>query len=264
MSITALSKPLVLIVGDLSHPDVAAVAVPLEDSAVARHYASMQEAAEWLSQAEVMPDVVLLVQARPGEIASSSVDQLRRLAPLVPMLAILGSCCEGETRTGTPWPGVPRCYWYQWPARWREEQLRRRAGELPLWSLPATASEEERLLARMGRAESSRAISISVVAPASDATNALADALQSVGCSVALSAPSENPSIVLWDTSPASVCDPQQVSALRLRYGAAPILALVTFPRHQTTAAARQAGVAALLAKPFLLDDLIAEIDCLS
>ena len=63
------------------------------------------------------------------------------------MLGLMGSWCEGEVRTGRPWPAVPRLYWHQFPAPCRRELAGLRGGAASTWGLPLTAGEEERLLA---------------------------------------------------------------------------------------------------------------------
>ena len=62
-----------------------------------------------------------------------------------PLLAILGSWCEGETRTGRPLPGVARTYWHQWLSRCGKDLERIAAGECPAWGLPLTVADDERV-----------------------------------------------------------------------------------------------------------------------
>jgi CheY-like chemotaxis protein len=62
------------------------------------------------------------------------------------MIALLGSWCEGEMRSGQPWPTVLRVYWHQALSRLGREVRRLAAGDCTSWGLPLTATEEERLL----------------------------------------------------------------------------------------------------------------------
>jgi hypothetical protein len=62
------------------------------------------------------------------------------------MIALLGSWCEGEMRSGQPWPTVLRVYWHQALSRLGREVRRLTAGDRTAWGLPLTATEEERLL----------------------------------------------------------------------------------------------------------------------
>ena len=64
--------------------------------------------------------------------------------PLARIVGLLGSWCEGEVRSGRPWPGAMRIYWHQWPGRWHAE-LDRLRGACPIWGLPLTAGDEDRV-----------------------------------------------------------------------------------------------------------------------
>ena len=71
------------------------------------------------------PHGIVLAQAYPGQFSPVAIDRLRNLAPLARLIAILGSWCEGEPRSGHPLPGVIRIYWHQ-----AAERIRR---EFPRW-----------------------------------------------------------------------------------------------------------------------------------
>jgi hypothetical protein len=100
-----------------------------------------------MAAGEPLPDVIVVAQARPGEFSHQAVDRLRRLAPLARIVGLMGSWCEGEMRSGSPWPASARVYWHQWPARCGGELGHLARGVPSSWSLPITATEEERLLA---------------------------------------------------------------------------------------------------------------------
>jgi hypothetical protein len=103
-----------------------------------------------LTEGAIVPDVIVVAQAFPGQFSLSAIASLRRLAPLAPVVGLMGSWCEGEMRSGSPWPGTVRTYWHQWTARC-DRQLRCMAGgECCSWTLPPTATDEERLLADAG------------------------------------------------------------------------------------------------------------------
>jgi DNA-binding NarL/FixJ family response regulator len=105
-----------------------------------------ESAAAALAEGQVVADLIVVAQAFPGQFSHQAIDRLRRAAPLARVLGLLGSWCEGEMRTGKPWPGVIRSYWHQWVPRCDREVGRIRRGESSAWGLPATATEEERLL----------------------------------------------------------------------------------------------------------------------
>jgi hypothetical protein len=81
----------------------------------------LRDAAEYLERAATPPELIILAPARPGQFPCSEVGRLRSLAPLARFWGLLGVLCEGEARSGKPWPGVPRCYWHQFAPRWNRE-----------------------------------------------------------------------------------------------------------------------------------------------
>ena len=117
-----------------------------------RRAGGVEEAAAILAGGGPPVDVIVIAQARPGEFSHDNVQRLRQIAPLARIVALLGSWCEGESRSGKPWPGVVRTYWHQWPARAERELRRLAAGECSAWALPPTATDEEHCWpARSGR-----------------------------------------------------------------------------------------------------------------
>ena len=66
-----------------------------------------------VASGEFVPDLIVLAQTRPGQFSADEVDRLRRATPSARLSGLLGSWCEGEARSGTPWPGVMRTYWHQ-------------------------------------------------------------------------------------------------------------------------------------------------------
>jgi hypothetical protein len=93
------------------------------------------------------PDLIVFAQSYPGEFTDEQIDDLRRQAPLARLVALLGTWCEGEMRSGTPWSGAVRVYWHEWKPHCHLEMERLLTGRESLWSLPPTACEEERCLA---------------------------------------------------------------------------------------------------------------------
>src|SRR5262245_6019486 len=54
------------------------------------------------------PDVVVMAQSRPAQWTRAAIEQLHAAAPLARLIALLGTWCEGETRTGRVIPGLIR------------------------------------------------------------------------------------------------------------------------------------------------------------
>jgi hypothetical protein len=59
-------------------------------------------------------DLVVLAQSRRDQFLDSEVEELITNFPAAPVVGLLGSWCEGESRSGKPYPGVIQVYWHQW------------------------------------------------------------------------------------------------------------------------------------------------------
>lgn len=142
-----MSRFQVLLAGRSEREEFQPVKISLNWVARVEEVPDLRKGSMLLQKGDFLPDLILLVQSYPGEFSASQVDLLRRSAPLAPIGVVLGPWCEGETRSGKPLPGVWRVYWHQWLARGRLQIERFLQGECPLWGLPTTSIDEERLLA---------------------------------------------------------------------------------------------------------------------
>src|SRR5262245_28822602 len=128
-------KPTVQLIGDVAHAD-------FRDAVELLH-----RDAELVSGDGVPPEVVIVSQSRPDAVCRQPTVQFRRAMPLAGIVTLLGSWCEGEARTGRPWPSVHRLYWYDFPAWWRRQMRLRAEGRCPDWAkvpdfgLPAAAGK---------------------------------------------------------------------------------------------------------------------------
>ena len=97
-----------------------------------------------VAREEATVDLIVIAQSYPGEFPHDAVDGLRRLSPLSRIVGLMGSWCEGEQRTGKPWPAVSRIYWHQWPARCARQLPRSSGGGSSSWDLPITAEAQSK------------------------------------------------------------------------------------------------------------------------
>ncbi len=135
-----------LLVGDVQRTEFREAASCLERMAAVEQARDV-EAAQAVLDREYAPDAIVVAQSYPGEFSHEAVDRLRRAAPLARIIGLMGTWCEGDLRSGRPWPATARLYWHQWPARCRRQLRALAGGERCSFSLPSTATEEERLLA---------------------------------------------------------------------------------------------------------------------
>ncbi len=95
---------------------------------------------------------------------------------------------------------------------------------------------------------------------------ALGDACRSAGYRVAVLRDASSVRLpdfgaVVWDTTSRLAADPAVVAGLKLCFAAAPLVAVLGFPRADEIASVQAAGVAAVVSKPFLLEDLHWQLD---
>jgi hypothetical protein len=136
-----------LLIGDLDRPEFQGVVEFLGTFGKVHRFLDVATAAGVLASGEIVADLTVIVQLYPGEFSQTAIDRLRAASPLSRIIALLGTWCEGEMRSGQPWPAVVRRYWHQGWGAIGEEIRRLARGDCPHWGLPLTATEEERLLA---------------------------------------------------------------------------------------------------------------------
>jgi hypothetical protein len=180
---------------------------------------------------------------------------------LARIVGLLGSWCEGEMRSGRPWPAAVRTYWHQWPARADRELRRLAAGRSSAWTLPLTATEEDRLLADADRALPARSGLIAIAARSFVMADFLAVACRRCGYATAWLRPSAavrlaGATAVVFDGSDCRGAERDELQRLAAAMAPAPLLALLDFPRIEDLERCRAAGAAAVLSKPLQLADL--------
>jgi DNA-binding NarL/FixJ family response regulator len=212
------------------------------------------------------PDLIVLAAGRPGEFALDLVEALRHAAPLARVVGLLGSWCEGETRTGNPWPAVPRIYWHEWAAWFERELAALAAGRCGTLSLPLTSTGEERLLhVGTNRHEQLTGV-IGICTQERQMAETLAAGCQSFGYkTVRLDgldrSGSEPLSAAIFDTSSPEPANCIALLALTSHWLEVPWIVTASFPRDEDAKRIQACGARAIVAKPFLLDDLHATIN---
>lgn len=253
------NPPSVQLVGDTLHPDFDAVVELL------------RKESRLVASANLQPDVILMAQSRPDTFSNCELVQLQQTAPLAATVALLGSWCEGEMRSGRPLPAALRIFWYEFPSWWKRQMSLRRAGRCPDWA--RRTAHDVRLAAPDATANSaSQSLprpSLVVVKTSNYATgNALADVLHSAGYSVAIQTAGSHASVrgalaAVWDGGQLSDHEAVELKAFSAEMDrhAAPVLVLLDFPRRDRIDAAVECGAAGVLGKPWFNGDLIAAVE---
>ena len=281
--------PTLVAVGPWDHAEFAALRAELDPQ---RHWTTVATLADLIAAVAddaskngaatspfvpLPPELVLLAQARPGVDAPSQLERLRAIAPLTRVVVVAGSWCEGELRTGRPAAGVVRLYWYEFASWWRAAVAEWDANQTPAWSEPfddIRAGQETIVVALRERDDVVPAEGGVIVVDAVDFAvfETLATALAPFGRRCEWQ-PRHRPELTAVTTIVAAIWDGGQLSdgelaelrgfAARVHAtnAAAPVIVLLDFPRVEHLQAARDAGAAAVLGKPYQVAHLVNELD---
>jgi hypothetical protein len=251
-----LKPPVVELIGDIDHRDFRDAMATVR--AHARAATATIEA----------PELILVAQSRPGTIGGERIERLRRERPLAGIVALLGSWCEGETRTGRPWPGVERLYWYEFPAWWRRQLALRAAGHCPDWAQPESRRYRAASHNEPRRTRPRTNAGLVVLRASHDTATAIAAVLHRAGFSSASLSSTRSTAALrgavagIWDGRQLSEREADDFAKFCRRLGsdAAPVVALLDFPRRDRVNRAVRLGAAAVVGKPWINAELIATV----
>jgi hypothetical protein len=209
----------------------------------------------------VPPELIVIAQQRPGVFRPSQIASFRERAPLASLLSLLGTWCEGETRTGRPLAGTHRVYWHEFPAWWRRQMEQLAQGGCPDWALPGYETDSCKPWRRNpsdGLRTGTADGRLALAAAHWEAGAVLGDLLRQAGYTTTWQPPGRAPTV---GDSLAGIWDGGQLDANELRSltvfcqhlagNNAPVIALLDFPRFDACERARKAGAAVILGKPW-------------
>jgi hypothetical protein len=134
----------ITVLGNFDLPEFLAPLSWLQSRYPVQRFRRCEDAAQFLATNSCAGQVIAV--GRPGLFDASDMDSLHALAPMAPIVALAGVWCDGETRSGRPWSGIPRVSWHTWRSAfeqlWGDRPQRR-----SLW-LPRIANDLERLIAQ--------------------------------------------------------------------------------------------------------------------
>jgi CheY-like chemotaxis protein len=273
----------ILFIGDVERHEFRAAANWLQNRG-ARLAADIPAALNELDDSDFSPAVIVLAQLGSEPFASDQIEKLRRATPLARIIRLLGPWLESESRSGQPIPATVRASWEQWRGRIQQpfngtmqNFESQQAVSPPLWSLPLTATEDDRLLALYGGNMAANSFSdqvgataavvaltplIAVCARHRETAHTLCDICHTRGWkSLWLrTLPVETPisvNAVLFDLAFNTPQELELVKAMKAIAGEAPLIALAGFPRPEDILKLQSAGAAEVISKPFFANDLI-------
>ncbi|WP_417736592.1 hypothetical protein [Rosistilla oblonga] len=236
---------MMLWIGDNQHPEFRDAWTWASQSGQCQHRGSIDDAVEQ-PVARSTPRIVI---ARPDRqpLPAAAFNALQQQYPLASYATLLGSLCEGEQRTGTPWPHCQRIYWHRW------------SFQLVAWSglNPQASPSAPTTSGCIGIVSRSRWIGSGVVDSLRHANiPCVAVALQQL----AIAGPYSD---LLWDDSVIATLDDwqAQAAAVAAHAGTARHHWLVSSPRVETWHALQAAGFESLHSKPLDLDSILASLN---
>jgi hypothetical protein len=241
------SPPRVRLLGEYDHGDF--------DDAIKL----LRGTAQIVDSPEVTAELYIVAQSRPDALSATLIQLLRRDAPLTRIVALLGTWCEGETRTGRPWPEVERIYWYEFPSWWRRQLAIRLDCGIHASLIEPPKSET--------RNRAQGLVALRTWVP--DTAAVLSEVLQAAGYATAWRQPGRPAAVVrgaiagIWDGSQLSDAEADDLASFcrLLARDRAPVVALLDFPRRDRCEVARKIGAATILGKPWLNVELLAAIE---
>lgn len=245
--------PIVWILGDWQRPEFAAAIRWLNAHARCVEVCGIDKA---LTAAD-RPSAIIVAQSRPGQISRHEVEHWHAAAPLARLIALLGPWCEGEMRSGRPWPGVVRVPWRTWPSRLPRELAL--GGTVTAARLPRTATEAERLdssIAALLR-RPPRSITAAIRTASRGEFESLHEALLTLGANVIWRQPGQSADKLTADVM---LIDGWE-NAGELAESWPPRIVLLDFPRPEDIDRAAALGITAVIARPLLLADLAVTLD---
>jgi len=212
------------------------------------------------------PTLILLASDRPGRWSLDDVILLTSRWPLVPVISVGSSLCDGRRRSGPALPGVEEISWHDLAGRigrWFADLDTGRPGGL---GLPTTARREERLLESTllapGRTPPPESPSVVLAARRLLDLEGLADLLSLAGRRIERCTHGRPPleatgSTVIWDAGRLDREDLAWLQLLSSNQPSLPILVIESFPRGDSTLAALRAGARAIVGRPLSLEALM-------
>lgn len=268
---------MILLIGNLDReefrevrPALEALAPCLVVQSPAQAIIALQRARQRLLRGQLEPAWIVLAQAYPGQFGSQEVERLRRLAPLAPVVVVEGPWSAGLWRSGRPLAGVHRVSWLELASKVREEWDRFCRGDPAgaVWMLPATASDEERILVAaekpLARCQGQAVIWASQAA----AYEWISTICQQAGYATVWCQPGQRLRldgrwVAVFDADgwqPSALSQWQELRQLACQVRGGPLVVLMGQPRPEDCRRARAAGATAVLNKPVAVETFLAAL----
>lgn len=223
------------------------------------NHVAFDELEDFLAGSSFAVSTIIIAAARPGRFSSAAIERIHSAVPLARITVLLGSWSEGETRTGHPWPGIPRVYWHQLPSIHRDphsglDHL------IDLARVPRTYSAADISMSEDKQWNIGSGELIGIRSPEFMAYDAIADLVADLGythlcLNAALTDESPRMSAIVIDLGMDRTADMNLVESIRNKLPQVPIIALMNYPRRSDWLNLSEAGATCILSKPYRIVD---------
>lgn len=221
--------------------------------------------------------LVVIACSRRDQFPADQLESIVQAALPSSVVLLLGSWCEGESRSGDPAPGIQRVYWHQWQGRIDRFARSLNDDSLNQWQLPRTANNADQILTEspsgavgpegISRTELSQKW-LGVSASTEHSFDMVRDAVKTYGWEAtwieyttweAQEIPKFE--LIFVDANSWSPACEKRVQWIREELGDFPIVLLLNFPRSDELKEVARSGVNAVVSKPFQLADINTAIE---
>ncbi|MGC1273985.1 MAG: hypothetical protein WBC44_09780 [Planctomycetaceae bacterium] len=248
----------VWLIGRFDLPDARGLADELATILPLAAFTQVESPGDAMSAGDASPDLIVVVQHRPGEFSRRDVEALIASEPLSELVVALGPWCASAMRSERVWPEsvvVPL---------WSATSRVRRSVEVHTGvrvRLPLTAGRDEVFGFDLASSRPiGRPATVSIVTPDIALRELLADLGRASQVDVLPLEEMLIGTIVLWDFTTETASARVEIAALRARNPMCQMVAIVALPARLEIARLCQAGVQAVLPKPFFLAEFLAAI----
>jgi hypothetical protein len=209
-------------------------------------------------------ELVVVAQSRRDQIGCEDIEKLQSMFEQTPVVGLLGTWCEGETRSGNPWQGTTRVFWHQWEGRYDSFVQQMEQAGVSGWHAPRTTTIADRIAAEkpnfLSRDDPQH---IGISAWSNSQYEMLADAMRYHGWiphwveRTMWDGQSSNlVSTICIDADSWSYELSQRINWLNSEFPNKPKVLLLNFPRANELEEIKAAGVTEVVSKPYELADL--------
>ncbi len=253
-----------LFVGPWDRGEFSLATADWEEFRAWRCVANVSQACEMLRAEEMTPELLFVAQPFPDCVRQADVDRLQALAPLMRIVIVAGTWCEGSLRTGAPLSGVLRLVWYELSPWWQAARHSMQSGACPPWSAPLVHPQSGRLSVDLSSEKIALSGIVAIGATDFAVFESLSDALADYGLTTTWFRDEQigdlqKSAAGIWDGGQLDERDLQRLTDFCRRIEG-PVAVLLDFPRAEHFQLARSVGASAVFGKPYVVEEVVQEL----